>query len=266
VETYPDEDCETRSDAEGRFRVPGLTPGTYRLWWSKDGWLRDGEPPVVPTGARDVILRLARPGTVSGRVLLRGTDRPALRFRLLAVGAERAPAERRFERADGSFAVALLPGRYELEARAGGDLISPRVVARVTAGAETTVELVLGAARAIRVWTTDAGGEPVPCLAILLATDGRVIRDASAPVKFLGPPFRWTATGVGGPDLGIRPVAPGSYRVRVVRIPEEMDGGRPEGPSAFVRTFRRLLEKGDAEADVTVVPDRDAEVTIVVGG
>jgi hypothetical protein len=161
---------EAKSDADGRFRLTGLPPGTYLVSARKPGYagafVRDVI--VAPTATLPVRLVLASGHRVSGRVVradggpVGGIPVVAFRMKDLAAFFDAAPAMKiRVEtEADGSFALdGLVDGNWWILAAPPGEAISmgdPVVVPR-----QSFLEIRVGGGATLVGRVTGAGDAPV---------------------------------------------------------------------------------------------------------
>lgn len=107
----------TTSDAEGRFSLESLDPGTYVLTATSRG-LRGARGFIVHASARDVTLRLGRGGRLVGRVRAAASGEP---LRSFVVNVWRRPDAIRLERVAGEV-IFTADGRYELAGLPSGEL------------------------------------------------------------------------------------------------------------------------------------------------
>ena len=65
-------DNETMTDADGRFEILGLAPGTYTLTASHPSYSEKSETVELKEGPAAIEIRLGLGGTISGTVLSAG--------------------------------------------------------------------------------------------------------------------------------------------------------------------------------------------------
>ena len=148
-------DNETMTDADGRFEMLGLAPGTYTLAVSHPSYSDKSETIELKDAPATVEIRLGQGGTISGTVLSAGRPVVGAAVSLGAAGESmRGPfgdeqqavsddaGRFRFER--------LNPGRYSLTASLRGQSSSPVDVALPTADASQDVSLLLAEGATIR--------------------------------------------------------------------------------------------------------------------
>jgi large repetitive protein len=148
-------DNETMTDADGRFEMLGLAPGTYTLTASHPSFSEKSETIELKDGPASIEIRLGQGGTVSGTVLSAGRPVVGAAVSLGAAGEGlRGPfgdeqqavsddgGRFRFER--------LNPGRYAATASLRGQSSSPVEVALPTADASQEVSLLLAEGATIR--------------------------------------------------------------------------------------------------------------------
>ncbi|WP_163867415.1 carboxypeptidase-like regulatory domain-containing protein [Myxococcus eversor] len=157
------------SDGSGRFRLPGLAPGRYRLRasvhhsvQSSSFWLATGV--MAKVGDEDVRILLESPGTLRGRVELSDGEVPESFSVALTLSQPTA-----FQGTQGAFVLAdVPPGHYTLTFLSRGS--APRTLegVEVGAGADTDLGLVvLEEGRRLRGVVRDAEGVPVPGAEVL---------------------------------------------------------------------------------------------------
>ncbi len=148
-------DNETMTDADGRFEMLGLAPGTYTLTASHPTLSEKSETIELKDGPASIEIRLGQGGTISGTVLSAGRPVVGAAVSLGAAGdSARGPfgdeqqavsddaGRFRFER--------LNPGRYNATASLRGQSSSPVEVALPTADASQDVSLLLAEGATIR--------------------------------------------------------------------------------------------------------------------
>lgn len=161
LQPFPGETAETRSEADGRFVLPGLTPGTLKIVAIADGLGRGSAS--AETGAEDVVLTLKAWGAIRGTVVdERG--QPISPFRVSARAADVFSG--RFEEiadASGAFELpAIEAGSYTLEVRAPGRVRLSLPAVNVSSGGVTDVgSLVLKGGGSVVGHVVDKAGEPI---------------------------------------------------------------------------------------------------------
>ncbi|MBM7118683.1 carboxypeptidase-like regulatory domain-containing protein [Archangium primigenium] len=170
---------ETRTDAEGHYRLEGVTPGPQRLVARRDGATQGMVRPVEvgDSGPARVDFTLETTGVVEGVVRGRLPDEP---LEVTATPTERhGPgwSERRGTPVDaaGAFRLVLAPGSYQV-ALASTRAASPAERIEVRAGSTTRAELLW---REAAQSTGEVGGRvlepdgaPSPSALVLAFTDG----------------------------------------------------------------------------------------------
>jgi protocatechuate 3,4-dioxygenase beta subunit len=227
-------ETEATTDAEGRFRVPGLEAGEHEVTAWKKGFLPGRARGAA--GAGDMAIRLEAGLPISGRVVESGTGKgvPGVAVHVTGSrtdapgGEDEAAVMEDLEasttitvmngvrtvtrgrgvivtEADGSFTLdALAPGSYDLQLTDGNEAYAPKVVRGVRAGKQgLVVEMAAGLSIAGRI--EDAGGLPLEVrgLTVEIAPLGK--RDA---------PFMGQSEEVGkGGVFSFRGLPAGRYRV-----------------------------------------------------
>jgi protocatechuate 3,4-dioxygenase beta subunit len=187
-------DAETGNN--GCFRVGPLVPGRYSLFAEVDGTLHS-DPVTASAGEDGVVLRLKQCGALSGTVMDVRTGKPcraevciALRKSTDSKGLSVDPKDLSLDmmptEEDGTFrAEELLPGVYDIAARAGSRSVGLLKSVRVEAGAETrsvVVTVLPGAALRIRngledgneVYFVSGDGVSIACAVIQAGETGDV--------------------------------------------------------------------------------------------
>jgi protocatechuate 3,4-dioxygenase beta subunit len=86
-----DDDSSATTDAEGRFRLEGLGPGSYTLTASHPEWTEETERVELKEQPSTVEIRLGRGGAISGVVLAGGRGVGGAGVSLSAAGQSRGP-------------------------------------------------------------------------------------------------------------------------------------------------------------------------------
>jgi protocatechuate 3,4-dioxygenase beta subunit len=253
----------TRTDAEGRFRLVGLRPGTFKPIVRDDNFYGTAELSVqlgLGQTSEPIEIR-AHPATlVEGRIVEAGTDQGCGGCYVQLSSAD--TTKRIFARGDEQGRVRLrgvLPGSYEVRLDCMAMLEDDELPALVV-GSEGPVEVIweVRAGQAIRGVVVDAAGEPVadttitagmaerPREARAHTAQGRTLADGSFEIAGL-PPSTYVLR-VGGDHPQAEPplevtLEPGS----------DLEGVRIELPAVAVIEGRVLDERGAALASVTVV-------------
>jgi hypothetical protein len=148
----------TTTGPDGSFQISGLAPGSIRLMIRKEGELVS-EQRTITAPARDVNIELPVGGTISGRVVEKGSRKPVTRFRA-GVSVSRSgggmmmmapPVMKEFTTDDGSFTLQHVPlGAVNLVASAPGfaagrmnlDLQEGKPITDVVVELDTGVRLI----------------------------------------------------------------------------------------------------------------------------
>jgi hypothetical protein len=169
----------TESDAEGRYRLPGIPPGSAALALSHPAYRPKSQLVDVQPGENRADVTLERGATVSGRVVDEaGAPRPGAELKLRNRGERGLLGYRASSGADGRFELlAVADGSFDLEAEAEGfaPAVHPAVVE--VAGRDIEgLELVLrrGATVSGRILGLDPG--QMAAVEVTAERDGRAPR------------------------------------------------------------------------------------------
>ena len=125
------------SDGDGRFTIRGLPDGAYRLWASRANagqfeWGQHGT--AAKTGDADVVITLAAPGAIKGRIAIEGVSTPPALAHVQIGYQPATPA------IDGAFELKeLTPGSHDLTFR--GPEFAERVMRDVKVEPGKTTDL-----------------------------------------------------------------------------------------------------------------------------
>ncbi|MBP6833274.1 MAG: carboxypeptidase regulatory-like domain-containing protein [Deltaproteobacteria bacterium] len=162
----------TRSDAQGRFRLDGLSPGTWRIELAADGFealQRIGV--AAPTVELSLTLRAL--ATLSLTVL-DGAGNPAAGASVVVSGSGIWPPRSLSTNDLGAVALPSLPGGvYEVRATRGTSVAEPVAPLWIEPGETRAVTAVLGEGRTLAGVVTDAvSGRPLVGARVALTEDG----------------------------------------------------------------------------------------------
>jgi protocatechuate 3,4-dioxygenase beta subunit len=228
-----------RTDAQGRFLLPGLAPGSWRVMTSLMGFAPSFTAVEFP-GTRWVDVALDAGAVIDGRVTVGGESRPALfTVRLLRADGRGGVAIRQtFRGGDGRFVLEGVPeGSWFVRADAPGGLLGVTAAPVETRpGARAEVSLALAPSGSVRGRVTDARGRPVDGARLVLLPDGA--GEPGAATTDAEGRYAFTALQAGGYALEVvgRGGVPVSERVEV-RGGErrDLDVVLPEGGALRVR-------------------------------
>jgi len=156
-----------RADSFGRFRVRGLSQGSFRLRALSDVGAA-GDAAGVAAGAQGVEIRLASLVTIRGRV--RGAQTGPLGAFEVRFLARQANVRCQVEGGDGRFEELVPPGTYDVTARAPGH--RPKVIRGVVVqeGPDPPpFEFVLEPAATLRGTARDREGRALPFVVVSVA-------------------------------------------------------------------------------------------------
>lgn len=175
--------------ADGRFELPGLAPGKYRLGAFKYEELIQRTFDAEAPGTVDVALPPA--GLLRARVIDAATREPVREFVYSIEPADATEENLRHGRplmqrgevtADGTFTATLTAGTYSVSAGANGYTLSTPVEVRLTDREPADVEIALERGGTISGRVTDDSGIPVAGADVFVAGPERErIRSRSAP-------------------------------------------------------------------------------------
>jgi hypothetical protein len=173
------------TEADGSFTFPHAPRGKHRVSAQIVGIYPIRSKPVEATApSDDVVLRVERPGQVSGRVVALPDRTPVSEFEIPVerIGAEREQLDpwntkRQIvsRKRDGTFSAELPSGLYELILRANGYASQTLRMVRVKSGSTTEVEFVLEPAASIAGKVTDERGAPIEGASIRLLQEERLV-------------------------------------------------------------------------------------------
>ncbi|HEV7919385.1 MAG TPA: carboxypeptidase regulatory-like domain-containing protein [Thermoanaerobaculia bacterium] len=158
----PMQGSTARSDASGGFTLRGVRRGPQTL--AAETPMRFAAPPrQVTAPASDVVITIAQPGKVSGRVLDAASQQPLPEFTVAAVRRNAAgpSTPTPFRSDDGAFSIDVPPGSFDLQVMAPGYARGSATGIEVEEGKNiegVEVKLERGARLAGRV---TSGGSPV---------------------------------------------------------------------------------------------------------
>lgn len=214
----------TNSDADGRFRIGGLSSGTYTLSitqpWEGSASARPWEKAGVAAGTTDLAVEMEAAASIAGR-LLDAAGNPVAAGSVQAfseTGERYTPSDRTKD--DGSFCVrGLGTGTYALiaHAREGSPLLKNKVTG--VAPGTTGLEIRLSAGESIRGRLVNAAGAPMAALLRAEPLD-------NAPDPWIGTTEARAVADAAGAFLfdGLRP---GSYRIVQIVDQTRYGGTRP---------------------------------------
>lgn len=162
----------TRSDAGGRFRLDGLSPGTWRIELAADGFEALQRVGVAaPTADLALTLRALATLTLS---VVDGAGAPSPGATVVVSGSGIWPPRSLTADALGGVTLPALPGGvYEVRATRGTSVAEPVAPLWIEPGEERAVTAVLGEGRALSGVVTDAtNGRALAGARVALTEDG----------------------------------------------------------------------------------------------
>jgi hypothetical protein len=186
------------SEPDGSFVLPGVSADTYQLHAQKEGYAdRRIEGVLVanePVAGLEV--RLLPPGAIRGRIL--GLDFAALSSVLVLATNDMTPIEASVDFAGNYRIDDLAPGDWTVTAMAGSRL--QQGLARVEAGAETVLDLELGAGHRL-TGRVLSGGRPMARATVVLG--GRESGSGGLSTTGLDGSFRFDGLAAGTYELHV---------------------------------------------------------------
>ncbi|MSR61217.1 MAG: hypothetical protein EXS08_02050 [Planctomycetes bacterium] len=248
---------ESKSAADGRFEVAGLGKGPFVVVATlergegdaKQKWLARSKS--VAPGTNDMLLRLAAPSTIAGRVRdAAGAPVAAFHVRTAqASGSLFMSVESRgqdFQDAEGKFALRNLePGSWTIEASAKGfGPMTPLELALPRAD-ETPLELVLAPAASVAGKVVDPSGAPVSGAKVTLQVENlqrlaRLRGDIQAPEATSLEDGTFVLEGLGSGTSSIFAAREGFAASEPASV-ETRSGERSEGVVLALRKGARVL-------------------------
>lgn len=254
------EEVAARTDAQGNYRVTGVSAGTHRLQalWKEDFAARKDSVRVRKGEETEANLKLRLGSAIIGTVVEEGTRKPVAGARVSAYastgfgGFARRRAER-LARTDprGRFRLpGLAPARYAVEASREGYL--PASVAGVDASGQSAppANLALRKAASISGKVTDEKGQPVAGARVRITREMGIRRMLRGAASNPGALF-------GG--QGVLTVADGSFRLRGLEPERNLLLEAAKSGYATARKPGVSLKAGDAIKDLALVVRRGLE-------
>jgi len=250
----------TQSDSDGRFTIQGLDDSVE--FYLLSGWKTGFEPTWVRNvspGQAGIEVTLRGTRSVNGRVTFAATGRPAAEFRLQGkrvAGPDGTPArvysrpDAHFADLEGRFTLALVPGRYTIEAQTPDGQRSDAVIVDVPeVGTPAEIRLAVREGAALVGKVLGGEGTPVEGVALRLWS----VDQAKPGLK------RQVMTGSGG-SFEMRSLESGTF----VLYAE----GRGPSHSTRAAAIRRLELRAGAprEINLTLRPGTDVFVTVTERG
>ena len=234
------------SGADGRFRIPSLAAGTYRLSASAEGFAAASSTPIVLDGAteqRDIEIALPAGARLTGSVITAAGEPVAgADIRVVATGSVFWRAARRaYSGPDGTFSIGDL-SRRAFDVVASHDLGSSEIT-RIDLSDKTSarVKLTLSITGAISGRVVDHSGEPLPEARVHAEPEWSGGVEDRAEWGVRGALFRVADSGG---SFSFRGMPAGRYRLRATRP--------GEGEAALWSTQGVLVESGAAGVELVV--------------
>jgi protocatechuate 3,4-dioxygenase beta subunit len=189
---------DTRTGADGNYRIGPLPNDRYGLVAEKEGWLPTFLPPsLVSWGTGDV--KLFRPSHLGGRVLSAGAPAPGVEVRLTSLDRSDFEEQVAATDAEGRFTFESLgPGEYRLTATSQDRHAVEERELGESPGTPAEVVLNLGEARYVEGTVQDTSGRPVEGASVTLRPEDEYVR-------------AWRAVTDAQGHYRVGPVVPGAY-------------------------------------------------------
>jgi len=254
------EEVAAQTDAQGNFRMAGVSAGTHRLQalWKEDYAARKDSVRVRKGEEAEASLRLRLGSAISGTVIEEGTRKPLAGARVSAYASTGFGgfARRRAERAArtdprGRFRLSgLSPARYAVQAASEGYLSAQIGGVNASGQSGPAVNVALRKAASIAGKVTDEKGQPVAGATVRITREmgmRRMLRGAvSNPGSMLG-------------GAGVLTAADGSFRMRGLEPERNLSLEASRSGYATAHKPGVTLKAGDAMKDVALVLRRGLE-------
>jgi hypothetical protein len=260
------------SGPDGRFGIPDLSEGAYRLSASAEGRAR-GSLAQVAAGAGDATLELARGGIVRGCVRDGASGRAVSGFTVTIVEGRAPPVSRSFLDASGCWSVGDAgPGPASVSVAAPGFVPSDDVAVEVPESGEAVADVRLSPGRVFRGVVVDAATR-APIAGTLVSLQGGAAPDpggvvGAAEETWTDGQGRFQLAGLSG-RFSLEVTAPG-HHVRVAGGLQVADG---QDPPPVVISVTPLAPGEEPQREITGIgigiAPRDGAVVVtgvVAGG
>ncbi|HVR43134.1 MAG TPA: carboxypeptidase regulatory-like domain-containing protein [Thermoanaerobaculia bacterium] len=196
----------TKTDANGAFRLDGLTPGRYTFAASREGYARGEVRDVDVSVPSAVRITLSAGGTISGRIFgLSAAEMPSVQVSARGAGGFASSSAAH----DGTFRIEGAPaGTLQVQARVqsmGSSRSSPVRTVELPAGSEARVDLDFDGGHSIRGRVT-RGGAPVEGASVSFMPRDRTVPTSGS-----------ARTGANG-EYEVAGLESGVYAVRAIEM------------------------------------------------